>query len=105
MFHVHSNTYSVYTAAGYNKTQGDCCFTDANSSEITCNVTIHLPHSMVGESRVTLDLVSTDHNLVCSQSQLSVTIENTGAGVCVYGRRAFLRGMCYIRINIITILP
>ena len=80
MFHFHSNTLSVYTAAGYNMTQDACCFLEANSTEITCNVTVYLPPSMVEESRVTLELHTTDHNFVCSQSQLNVTIKNTGAG-------------------------
>ena len=95
MFHFHSNTYSVYTTAGYNMTQDDCCFTEANSSEITCNVTIYLPPSMVGESRLTLELVSTDYNLVCSQSQLNMTIENTGAGVYTAEEHACLACIIY----------
>jgi len=70
----------LYTTAGYNMTQDACCFPEANSTEITCNVTIYLPPSMVEEGRVTLELDATDHNLVCSQSQLNVTIKNTGAG-------------------------
>ena len=84
MFHFRSNSLTVYTAAGYNMTmtQDDCCFPEANSTEITCNVTIFLTPSMVEESRVTLELNATDHNFVCSQSQLNVTIKNTGAGAC-----------------------
>ena len=74
-FHFRSNSLTVYTAAGYNMT---CCFPEANSTEITCNV--YLPPSMVEERRVTLELDATDHNLVCSQSQLNVTIKNIGAG-------------------------
>ena len=105
MFHFHSNTYSLYTAADYNMTQEKCCFTEANNSEITCNVTIYLPPSMVGESRLTLELVSTDYNLVCSQSQLNVTIENTGAGVYTAGEHACLACIIYVCISIITILP
>ena len=86
-------------------TQDDCCFTDVNSSEITCNVTIYLPPSMLGESRVTLELNSTEYNLVCSQSQLNVTIENTGAGVYTAEVHAWLACILYACISIITILP
>lgn len=38
---------------------------------------------MAGEDRiVTLELDTTNYYLVCNQSKLNVTIENTGEGVC-----------------------
>lgn len=73
----------LYTTLGCNLPQDACCFPKANSTNISCNITIDLPSSMVEEdSSLILELCTTNHNLVCNQSQLTVTVVNTGAGVC-----------------------
>ena len=61
---------------GLNLTQDPCCFPEANSTEVTCNITIDaLPSSTVGEERsLKLKLDRNGHNLVCNQSQLIVTV-------------------------------
>ena len=69
-------------------TQDPCCFPEANSTEVTCNMTIDaLPSFMVEEEVFIVELDPTNHNLVCNQSQLIVTV----AGVwnaCTYACHA-----------------
>ena len=48
--------------------------------EISCIVNVTVDASAVGNNTLVLQLNSTDHNIVCNQSLLSVTIETYEEG-------------------------
>ena len=51
-----------------------CCFSEANITEISCDVTVSGLNTTVMKQIVPLQLEPTDHNLACNQSVLSVEV-------------------------------
>ena len=84
-----------------------CCFSEANITEISCNVTISGLSTTVRRQIVQLQLEPTDHNLVCNQSVLSVEVGehkyiyvHTYTCVCII----YQFGLTYLNIKG-TLLP
>ena len=72
-----NNTIFTFTDETYFLRPDHCCFSsETNSTTTSCNVSVSgLNTSTVGGQRLPLQLEPTDHNLVCNENVLSLTVE------------------------------
>ena len=72
-----NNVIFTFTDETYSLRPDHCCFSsETNSTTTSCNVSVSgLNTSTVGGQRLPLELEPTDHNLVCNENVLSLTVE------------------------------
>lgn len=61
-----------------------CCFNESNSTETSCHVRVPgLDTSAVEKQNISLQLETTNHNLVCDQGLLPVIVDILGRRECI----------------------